>query len=220
MSERANTATALSTVVLAGVGIGALILTYCSNSQSRKQFAYTQRAAVYLGLRDGTLMKIETTNEGDVRIVAYVTNYGQTTAENVQVELFPITDPIDGTAQITRIPAFKGTVEKTEFTNPVPPGFPFKESVSYSLKSLKDLRDEKATLEVVGRTTYRDGFGSYCEPFDVRYVRQPEGFELGAARESMCGNKSFGLVTVAMPPVAPGTTMQSTPLVAPNKENK
>jgi hypothetical protein len=216
MTDRAATATALGTWVLAGIGIGALILTYYATTQSRKQFVATQRAAVYLGLRDGTLMKIEEPTEGDIRIIAFVTNYGQSTAENVQVELFPITDPIDGTMRLTQIPAFKGFVEKSEFTNSVPPGFPFKASTSYDPKCLKDLRYGKASLEVVGRITYRDGFGPYCEPFDVRYVRQPEGFELGEARNSVCGNKSFGLVTGAMPP---GMT-QSKPFIVPKMEKK
>ncbi len=172
-SERANRCAAAWAVagafLLAAVGIWQACLTRIANKQSADNFVATQRAAVYLGLPDGTIGGFSSDNS---QVILQFRNYGASVAENTVIEIWPITFKADGIEHTLDIPPFQGFDHHGPYVPGVwiPPGAPYPKGAPISPDQAALVRAGQAILRVVIRTSYIDSLGTQaCQAFLIQY---------------------------------------------------
>jgi hypothetical protein len=155
----------------------AVALAEKANNQATKSFATAQHAAVYFGLPDGKVGEFLKSTTGD-QVVLHLRNYGASVAQNTIVEFWPVVLTL-GQPAILKIPPFYKFSEVGPHPAgfPVPPGFLFTSARQITKEEKRLIKYADATLMIVGRISYIDQFGKYCQPFSVDYG-STTGFEL------------------------------------------
>jgi hypothetical protein len=188
-----------SPIVTAFATVGILVATvvyatfaYKQWSTMHEQFVASQRAAIYLGLPDGSTGELEQTGV----FALHFRNYGPSPAENVLVEVWPVVIPYDHSLslheRILEIPAFQGFgLGRTHSMGfPVPPGFPFTIRKSIDSDDWQRVKSGKAQLEALVRLSYMSEFGNNCHTLNLIYSTETGKFTLGS-RPSVdyCGSQ-------------------------------
>jgi hypothetical protein len=160
-----------------------------ANRDGERRFAATQRTAVYLGLPNGNIAEFDNNNQ----IVLHFRNYGQSTAENTLPEAWPLIAVLNKPTAVFDIPPFQGfppIVGPSLRGISIPPGFPKAKLVPIRVEDCELIEANKATLAVMGRISYIDSFGKYCQPFVILYIGGSVCFDLSAnPSNAMCGKK-------------------------------
>jgi hypothetical protein len=188
-----------SPIVTAFATVGILVATvvyatfaFKQWSTMHEQFVASQRAAIYLGLPDGSIGELEQTGI----FALHFRNYGPSPAENVQVEIWPAVIPYDhpqlSHERRLEIPPFQGfdlsRVRSIGF--PVPPGFPFTIRKSINSDDWQRVRSGKAQLEALVRVSYMNEFGNNCHTLIIIYSREMAEFTLGPRpTKDYCGGQ-------------------------------
>jgi hypothetical protein len=188
------------------VSVISVAAAWFSSCQSQRRFAYSQRASVILGSPDGNLGEFAFSGP-DARLMLHFKNYGQSAAKNTLVELWPVVVIPDKPAIVQKIPAFQGfnpTKPHIEGTD-VPPGFPFDATESIDPKDRELVEAGKASLEVLGRLSYKDDFAEYCHAFGVTYLGKPfNRLVFGTPHKDYCHGQTqtatFGAISVGTKP--------------------
>jgi hypothetical protein len=133
-----------------------------------------QRAAVYLGLPNGQVA--HSIGEAPDTLGLDFRNYGASTAEDTVIETWTLFAKNGETVEQC-VPRFQG-FNPPEQRIPgiqIPPGFPYSASVSFSSGNLEQLTSGQCGLIIIGRVSYFDAFGKYCQPFAIEYQKGIQG---------------------------------------------
>jgi hypothetical protein len=176
-----------SPIITAGATVGILAVTsvyavfaYRQWRTMHDQFVATQRAAIYLGLPDGSTGELTQTGV----FALHFRNYGPSPAENVIVEVWPAVIPCNHPQALyerkLEIPAFRGfaSVASPSVGFPVPPGFPFTVRKKIESKDWQMVKAGGAELQVLIRISYTDQFRSDCHALKVAYSLELGKFTL------------------------------------------
>jgi hypothetical protein len=196
--------TAFATVGILVATVIYAIFAYKQWSTMHDQFVMSQRAAIYLGLPDGSTGELEQTG----LFALHFRNYGPSPAENVSIELWPAVIPYDhpqlSYERRLEIPAFQGfDPTRAHLTGfPIPPGFPFTIRKTIDSRDWQMVKSGKAQLQVLVRVSYMNEFGNNCHTLSVTYSLEMGKFTLGPRpSKDYCGGQPqvarFG--TTALP---------------------
>jgi hypothetical protein len=196
--------TAFATVGILVATVIYAIFAYKQWSTMHEQFVASQRAAIYLGLPDGSTGELEQTGV----FALHFRNYGPSPAENVLIEVWPAIVPSNHPRPLyerrLEIPAFRGfdpaRAHSTGF--PIPPGFPFTIRKTIDSNDWQMVKSGSAQLQVLVRVSYMNEFGNNCHTLSVTYSREMGNFTLGPRpSKDYCGGQPqvarFG--TAALP---------------------
>ena len=149
-------------------------------------------------------------------MILHFKNYGQSVAEDTLIELWPAVSEAGKPAIVQEIPAFQGhfPTGPHKAGRDIPPGFPFQETTFISSQESGLVENGEADLNILGRISYRDAFGTYCSSFGVRFQRVPtNSFVIGPKpMNDYCGGQPqtaiYWMVKVGTTPtqVAPPTS--------------
>jgi hypothetical protein len=184
--------TAFATVgILVATGIYA-IFAYKQWCTMHDQFVATQRAAIYLGLPDGSTVELAQTGI----FTLHFRNYGPIPAENVLIEVWPAVVPYNHPQPLyerrLEIPAFQGfDPTRAHWVGfPVPPGFPFTIRKTIDSNDWQMVKSGSAQLQVLIRVSYMNQFGNNCHALNVTYSPRLGKFTLGPRpSKDYCGGK-------------------------------
>lgn len=184
--------TAFATVGILVATVIYAIFAYKQWSTMHEQFVASQRAAIYLGLPDGSTGELQ---EAGV-FALHFRNYGPSPAENVLVEIWPAVIPYNRTKpsyeQTLEIPAFQGFGSSRSHSTgfPIPPGFPFSVRKTIDLTDWQMVKSGSAELQALVRVSYTSEFGNNCHTLSLRYSPEMGKFTLGPRpSEEYCGGQ-------------------------------
>lgn len=189
----------VSPIVTTSATVGILIATsiyaifaYKQWCTMHEQFVAAQRAAIYLGLPDGSTGELIQTGV----FALHFRNYGPTPAENVLIEVWPAVIPYNHSQALhersLEIPAFQGfdPTHANRIGFPVPPGFPFTIRKTIDSNDWQRVKSGSAQLQVLIRVSYMDQFGNNCHALTVIYSPQLSKFTLGSRpSKDYCGGR-------------------------------
>jgi hypothetical protein len=181
ISNASPIVTAFATVGILVATVIYAIFAYKQWSTMHEQFVASQRAAIYLGLPDGSTGGLEQTGV----FALHFRNYGTSPAENVLIETWPAVIPNDRSQQSyerrLEIPAFQGfDSARTHVTGfPIPPGFSFTIRKTIDASDWQMVKSGSARLQVLVRVSYTNEFGNNCHTLSVTYSREMGKFTLG-----------------------------------------
>jgi hypothetical protein len=184
--------TAFATVGILVATIIYAIFAYKQWSTIREQFVASQRAAIYLGLPDGSTGELEQPGV----FALHFRNYGLSPAENVLIEVWPAVISYDHPQPLyerrLEIPAFQGfdptRAHSTGF--PIPPGFPFTIHKTIASDDWQMVKSGRAQLQVLVRLSYINDFGNNCHTLSVTYSPEMDNFTLGPRpSKDYCGGR-------------------------------
>jgi hypothetical protein len=137
-----------------------------------------QRAAVYLGLPNGQVADFNRENDPN-ELALYFRNYGASAAENTVIETWTM-NPKSGEMVEQCVPKFQGFNPKEQHIPgiPMPPGFPYISHLTFSEKDRQQVESGQYGLRIIGRISYFDAFGGFCQPFAIDYMGNQEGFAI------------------------------------------
>lgn len=206
-----------------------------ANKLTRCAFIASQRAALYLGWPDGRIGGFTKSGKGKSErawVVLYFRNYGRVAAENVLIELWPTVVIANKPAINKPIPAFQGfhPTGWSEAGISIPPGFPYKKPYPINSDQLRLVERGKdsglAELHILGRLSYTDRFGQYCQAFSLEYAGSPlnELSLLPTPHRDYCGGQPQ-IATYSMQIIKMGTKpvhiwLIPTPTPIPEQEQK
>jgi hypothetical protein len=159
-----------------------------------KRFAAAQRASIYVGRPDGKTAEFvgSSVKGGWDEVVVFLRNYGQTTAENTIIEIWPLVFIANQPAAFLTIPPFQRFSRMSRMSGDLmPPGLLTVKVAPIPPLEREWVEDGKAGLTIEGRISYTDQFGQYCQPFAIEYQRGiTEGFFLASnPSQSICDGK-------------------------------
>lgn len=174
LSERDKVGVSMEVTIAGATTIYAIIslFQWCAvreaNRINREIFQKTQQATVHLGLSDGKIADF--LPGGDVlRILLFFRNTGPTTAQRTAVDIWPITTIPNKPPVVTKLlPPNKHTSGPS-----IPPGSPYTFYRPYRDATQEELDSGTKHLQIIGRVTYTDIFGGYCETFALDYNAAP-----------------------------------------------
>jgi hypothetical protein len=196
--------TAFATVGILFATVIYAIFAYRQWSTMHEQFVASQRAAIYLGLPDGSTGELEQTGV----FALHFRNYGPSPAENVLIEVWPTVIPYEHRPPLyertMEIPAFQGfdPTRAHSTGSPIPPGFPFTIHKTIDSADWQKVKSGRTQLEVLVRVSYMNEFGNNCHTLSVTYSPEMGEFTLGPRpSKDYCGGQPqvarFG--TTALP---------------------
>ena len=175
----------------AGVIIQSILINH-TFQVARHEYAPQNRASIYLGTPNGEIGEFAFDGK-DTKLMLHFKNYGRDVAKHALVELWPAINRPDQPAIVQEIPPFgENKLGLRPATVDVPPGFPYEALESIKAEDRVAIESGQASIEVLGRLSYSDSFGRYCEAFGVTYLQKPfKRFILGAPpQKDYCGSKA------------------------------
>jgi hypothetical protein len=190
IADKPEFTTAFATLWIALFTIVLAIATIRQGCEARREFQAVERARVILNNGFGQMMELK--DFGDtVQLVVYLRNDGRSAAREVvpKIALFRVQDG----QQASAIYASKfNSPPHFDIGTTIGGGEPFIFYVPIPSEQAKRVRAGVEGFRVVGRISYWDDFGTYCEPFAAVYFRNPPRFDplFIPPAQSVCNSRS------------------------------
>jgi len=147
-----------------------------SNVQAAKEFAATERARMVVGNEKGTLAEFQNVDKDTTNLVLFFRNDGHLPAQNV-LDVYATLRVVRGQSTAYRYAELNPAPGLFQSGPTIAGGEPLVGYTALSRKDAELIVQSKEALRLIGRITYADDFGSYCEPFALVSEWKPFRFE-------------------------------------------